>query len=82
MTLRPFSRDVFISSYSSPGPQNTAQIARKDYFGMLSAKRSKVEQRIRDLLAENPHYTFSQLAKRANCCYADAKKWVERIQSN
>jgi hypothetical protein len=62
-------------------PQNTAQIARKDYFRDLPAKQSKVEQRIRELLVENPGYTLSQLARRANCCYADAKKWVERIES-
>jgi hypothetical protein len=61
-------------------PQNTAQILRKEFLSR-PPKASTQEQRIRELLAENPDYTFSQLARRAHCSYADAKKVVERIQS-
>lgn len=61
-------------------PQNTAQIYRKAYFERTPQRQSKQEQHIRALLAENPTYTLSRLARRANCSYRDAKTWVERIQ--
>ena len=62
-------------------PPNTAQIYRKAYFERTPQRQSKQEQRIRALLAENPTYTLSQLARRANCSYRDAKRLVERLQS-
>jgi len=61
-------------------PQNTAQIYRKAFFEKATADIGKQEQRIRALLAENPMYTLSQLARRAKCSYKDAKRWLERIQ--
>lgn len=68
-------------------PKNTAQIAKRDYFiqhpDQVPVRRmSRTEQRIRELLAEDPTYTPSQIAHRTRNSLNAVRKIMARMQES
>ena len=68
-------------------PVSTVQGYRTEYFTHHPEKRppariGKIEQAVSRLVAENPGYTVTQIARKAHCATKDVKRVLARMEQS